>query len=96
MPLSPLLSRYDHVLLDLDGCVWIQDTVIPGSAEALSELRAAGKSLAFITNDARHSPEEYVRKLWALGLKASLEEVVSVGAAIQFALAGRLSGNGRT
>ncbi len=93
MPLSPLLSRYDHVLLDLDGCVWIQDALIPGSSEALDELRAARKSLVFITNDARHSPEEYVRKLWALGLKASLEEVVSVGAAIQFALAGRLPGN---
>lgn len=90
MPLSPLLSRYDHVLLDLDGCVWIQDTAIPGSPEALTELRSAGKSIAFVTNDARHSPEEYVRKLWRLGLKASLEEVVTVGAAIQFELAGRL------
>jgi len=93
MPLSPLLSRYDHVLVDLDGCVWIQDAAIPGSPEALNELRAAGKSIAFVTNDARHSPEEYVRKLWGLGLKASLEEVVTVGAAIQFELAGRLPGS---
>jgi glycerol 3-phosphatase-2 len=92
MPLSPLLARYDHVLLDLDGCVWVQDTCIAGTPEALSELRAAGKTLSFLTNDARHSPEEYVRKLWSLGLKASLEEIVSVGAAIQFALAGRLPG----
>ena len=92
MPLSPLLAPYDHVLLDLDGCVWVQDTCIPGSPEALSELRAAGKTISFLTNDARHSPEEYVRKLWSLGLKASLEEIVSVGAAIQFALAGRLPG----
>ena len=92
MPLSPLLAAYDHVLLDLDGCVWLQDTCIPGSPEALSELRAAGKTISFLTNDARHSPEEYVRKLWSLGLKASLEEIVSVGAAIQFALAGRLPG----
>jgi HAD superfamily hydrolase (TIGR01450 family) len=92
MPLSPLLQGYDHVLLDLDGCVWVGDTMVPGSANALNELRAAGKGLAFVTNDGRHSPEEYVRKLWALGVKASLEEVVTVGAAIQFALAGRLPG----
>jgi glycerol 3-phosphatase-2 len=92
MPLSPLLQRYDHVLLDLDGCVWIEDTCIPGSPEALAELRTAGKTLSFLTNDGRRSPEEYVQKLWSLGLRASLEEVVTVGAAIQFALAGRLPG----
>jgi glycerol 3-phosphatase-2 len=92
MPLSPLLQGYDHVLLDLDGCVWVGDTMVPGSVQALNELRAAGKGIAFVTNDARRSPEEYVRKLWALGVKASLEEVVTVGAAIQFALAGRLPG----
>lgn len=93
MPLSPLLQSYDQVLLDLDGCVWIGDEVIPGSIEALAALRAAGRSIAFITNDARHSPEEYVRKLWSLGLQASLEEIVTVGAAIQYTLAGRLPGS---
>jgi glycerol 3-phosphatase-2 len=93
MPLSPLLARYDHVLLDLDGCVWVQDACVPGTPEAVSELRSAGKTISFLTNDARHSPEEYVRKLWSLGLKASLEEVVTVGAAIQYALAGRLPGS---
>jgi glycerol 3-phosphatase-2 len=93
MPLSPLLQGYDYVLLDLDGCIWIGDEPIPGSAEALAELRAAGKSVAFITNDARHSPEEYVRKLWSMGLQASLEEVVTAGAALQYDLAGRLPGS---
>ncbi len=92
MPLSPLLQGYDHVLLDLDGCVWIEDESIPGSAEALTLLRSAGKTVAFLTNDARRSPEDYVRKLWSLGLRASLEEVVTAGAAIQYALAGRLPG----
>lgn len=87
MGLSPLVSTYDHVLLDLDGCVWIGEECTPEAPEAIAELRAAGKSLAFLTNDPRHSPEEYVRKLWSLGLQASLEEVVTVGAAIQHALA---------
>jgi glycerol 3-phosphatase-2 len=90
MPLSPLLASYDHVVLDLDGCVWVGDEPTRGAAEAIAELRAAGKSVAFVTNDPRRSPEEYVRKLWKLGLKASLEEVVTVGAAIQHLLAGRM------
>jgi HAD superfamily hydrolase (TIGR01450 family) len=89
MGLSPLLRRYDNVLLDLDGCVWVGETLTPGAAEAISELRTRGKRLAFLTNDSRRSPEEAVRKLWSLGVQASLEEVVTVGAAIQFMLAGR-------
>ena len=92
MPLSPLLSAYDHVLLDLDGCVWVSDELTDGAPEALSTLRAAGKTVTFITNDAARSPEEYVRKLWGLGLQAALEEIVTVGSAIQFLLAERFSG----
>src|SRR6516162_4750358 len=49
MPLSPLLNDYDHVVLDLDGCVWVGDKCTRRAPEAISELRAAGKSLAFVT-----------------------------------------------
>lgn len=89
MALSPLLTRYDHVLLDLDGCVWVADTLTPGAERALAELRAAGRSVSFVTNDAMLAPEEYVRKLWSLGLRAALGEVVTVGSAIQYLLAER-------
>ena len=92
MAISPLLKRYDHVLLDLDGCVWVGDTCTREAPAAVAALRDAGKHVAFITNDSRRSPEEYVRKLWSLGLKASLEEVVTVGAALQHVLAEKHSG----
>ena len=85
--LSPLLARYDHVLLDLDGCVWVGDEPTAGAVEAITALRDAGKGVAFVTNDARHAGEEYVRKLWRLGFRASLEEVVTVGGAVQHVLA---------
>lgn len=89
MALSPLLTRYDHVLLDLDGCVWVGRACTPGAPQALAELRRAGKTIAFLTNDPQRSPEDFVRKLWSLGLQASLEEVVTVGGAIQHVLAVR-------
>jgi glycerol-1-phosphatase len=88
MALAPLLAGYDNVILDLDGCVWIGEACTPGAPDAVAELRSAGKGLMFLTNDARRSPEEYVRKLWSLGIRASLEEVVTVGAAVQYLLAG--------
>ena len=89
MALSSLLSTYDQVLLDLDGTVWLGDALIPGAADALAALRTAEKGIAFLTNDTARLPEEYVRKLWSLGLRASAREVVSVGAAIQYLLAQR-------
>jgi HAD superfamily hydrolase (TIGR01450 family) len=89
MPLAPLLARYDQVLLDLDGCVWIGNEPTRGAPEAVAELRSAHKQIAFVTNDAQRSGEDYVRKLWSLGIRASVAEVVTVGGAIQHVLAER-------
>ena len=47
---------------------------------------------AATANDVRNPPEGFVRKLWRLGFQASLPEVLSVGAALQFALAERNGG----
>jgi len=90
--LSALALDYDHFLLDLDGCVWIGEEVIPGTIETVAALRRAGKRVAFVTNNARRSGEEFVRKLWSLGIQASLEEVVTVGGALQHVLAERHAG----
>jgi glycerol 3-phosphatase-2 len=90
--LSPLLASYDQVILDLDGTIWIGGVATPRAPEAISAIRAAGKRLAFVTNDGSLSPEEYVRKLWSIGCTAAVEEVVSVGSAIQSVLAQRAPG----
>lgn len=89
MSLSPLLRRYDNVLLDLDGCVWVGDELTPRAGEAVAALHEAGKGIAYVTNDARLATEDFVRKLWGLGLQASVREVVTVGGAIQHYLAER-------
>src|ERR1700754_5006670 len=110
--LSPAVRPYDHLLLDLDGCLWLGDEPlpgaadavvagpcggggepIPGAADAVVALREAGKSVLFLTNDVRQPPEGFVRKLWRLGFKASPDELLSAGAALQSELAGR-SGQG--
>src|SRR5918997_2547369 len=92
LPLSAAVRPYDHILLDLDGCLWVGDEALPGAVDAVAALRDAGKSLLFLTNDVRHPPEGFVRKLWRLGFQASVDEVLSVGAALQFELAERYSG----
>jgi HAD superfamily hydrolase (TIGR01450 family) len=82
VPLSALARRYGALLLDLDGCVWVGHEPTPGAAAALAEWRASGGHVAFVTNDPRSSPEDYVRRLWAAGIRASVREVVTVGTAI--------------
>jgi HAD superfamily hydrolase (TIGR01450 family) len=85
--LSPLLERYDQVICDLDGCVWVGDEPTPRVAEALAALRAAGRRVVFVTNDPRRAAEDYVTKLWSLGIQASGSDVVTVGGAVQHLLA---------
>lgn len=87
MPLSPLAARYDQFILDLDGCVWIGDEPTPRAIEALDLLRDAGKRVAYATNDPRHAGEDFVARLWKIGARASLRDVVTVGGAVQHLLA---------
>jgi HAD superfamily hydrolase (TIGR01450 family) len=87
LTLSPLLQRYEQVILDLDGCVWVGDDAVPGSPEAIAALRGAGKRVAFATNNSWHPGEDQVAKLWRLGIQASLADVVTVGGAVQHVLA---------
>jgi glycerol-1-phosphatase len=87
VPVAPGLEPYDIFLLDLDGCVWVGDQPTPGAVEAVGALRAAGRRLGFVTNDARHGEDDFVRKLWGMGFRAAREEIVTAGGALQHVLA---------
>jgi HAD superfamily hydrolase (TIGR01450 family) len=87
VPLSALARRYRHFLLDLDGCLFVGDAPTERAVQALAALREASKGIVFLTNEVGSSPEEIVRKLWRLGFQASLDEVLTAGAALQFELA---------
>jgi HAD superfamily hydrolase (TIGR01450 family) len=90
--LSPIAQRYDRFILDLDGCVWIGDEPTPRAAEAIASLRDAGKAVAYATNDPRSATEDYVTRLWKIGIQASMGDVVTVGGALQHLLAETRSG----
>ena len=94
MPLSAIARRYRHFLLDLDGCLFVGDEPTERAAEAVAALREASKGIVFLTNEVGSSPEEIVRKLWRLGFQASLDEVLTAGAALQFELASSRPGGG--
>jgi glycerol 3-phosphatase-2 len=92
VPLSPIAQRYEQFILDLDGCVWIGDEPTPRAVEAVDALRDAGKDVAYATNDPRSATEDYVARLWKIGIRASVRDVVTVGGALQHLLAETRSG----
>ena len=92
MPLTPLAARYDQFIVDLDGCVWVGEEPTPRAVEAIAELREHGKAVAYATNDPRSATEDYVARLWKVGIRASVQDVVTVGGAVQHLLAETRSG----
>ena len=73
----PLVAAYDLVMFDLDGVVYIGDEAVPGAPEHLARAREEGAHLAFITNNASRPPEAVADKLLHLGIRASVQDVVT-------------------
>ena len=64
-------------ILDLDGVVWLAGRPIPGSADAIKRLRAAGERVVFLTNNSGPTRTENAAKLKAAGVDADPDELVS-------------------
>ena len=73
---------YSHVLLDLDGTVYVGGRLLPGVAEALARLRAGGVRLGFVTNDPMSAREDYARRLVDGGLEARPDEILTAAWAV--------------
>lgn len=68
-------------VLDLDGVLWLGHQPIPGAADAVRQLRAAGEEVVFATNNSHGRVAEQEAKLEAMGVPA-------VGSVITSAQAG--------
>jgi HAD superfamily hydrolase (TIGR01450 family) len=55
-------------VFDLDGCVWQGNVLNPGAGETLNALHAAGRGVAFLTNNSRATAATVQARLHALGL----------------------------
>ncbi len=78
----PLADRFDGLLIDLDGVVWIGREQVAGSAETLRALQAAGKRLVFVTNNPGRLPSAYAERLRELGVEVGEEQIVTAGVVV--------------
>jgi HAD superfamily hydrolase (TIGR01450 family) len=83
-----LADAFDGLLIDLDGVVWIGREPVPGSPEALAALLAAGKRIAFVTNNPSRPPAAYAERLQEMGVEVGPEQIVTAGM-----VAARLAGD---
>ncbi len=81
------------VLLDLEGVVYQGDSPIPGAAEAIANLAAAGLALRFLTNTTTRPRRAIAARLESLGIAVDPAHIVTPAVAAARLL--RDSGAGR-
>jgi glycerol-1-phosphatase len=75
----PLADRFDGLLIDLDGVVWIGREPVPGSPQALRTLLESGKRLVFVTNNPGKHPAAYAERLTEMGVAVEESGIVTAG-----------------
>lgn len=64
-------------MLDMDGTIYNEDTLIPGALEFFDILNEQGKDYVFMTNNSSKGKTSYVEKLNRLGIMATERNIAS-------------------
>ena len=64
-------------ILDLDGVVWLSNTVIPGVPESVTRLREAGHTILFLTNNSSRCVGDLLEKFEGMGIDVEADEIVT-------------------
>lgn len=81
--------RFQLLLLDLDGTLYVGDRLIPGTPEALQQLRSQGYQLRFLTNTTTRSQAQLLAQLRTMGFSLMDDELISAPAAARLELRAR-------
>jgi HAD superfamily hydrolase (TIGR01458 family) len=77
------------ILIDVDGVLHVSGEPIPGAAQAVRELRAAGHRLRFVTNATTRSKAQLAAALQGMGIELDVSEVQTTADAAVAALRGK-------
>lgn len=77
MPSKQIPDRFYHgYIFDLDGTLYLGNSLLPGAAYTVQTLRQAGCRIAFVSNNPTYTREQIANKLTRLGITATAQEVV--------------------
>ena len=65
---------YSAYLFDLDGTIYVGDTLLPGAAETITALRKAGRRTIFLSNNPTKTRSQYTTKLMRMGIPTPIKE----------------------
>jgi HAD superfamily hydrolase (TIGR01458 family) len=71
------LEGVEGLLLDLSGVIYVQDDAVPGAADALERLRAAGVPIRLVTNTTMRPRRSILERLERLGLEGDPAELIT-------------------
>jgi HAD superfamily hydrolase (TIGR01458 family) len=77
------------ILLDVDGVLHVSGKGLPGAADAVRRLRAAGHRIRFVTNSTTRTRTALAQALRGLGVELEDEELQTTTRAAAHALAGK-------
>ena len=69
------LAKIKHVALDMDGTIYLGNTLFPYTQPFLDTLRKFGISYSFLTNNPTKNAGDYLLKLKRLGIEATEEQL---------------------
>lgn len=73
------LKNTELFVLDMDGTIYLGNTVFPDAVEFVSKAKSSGKKIIYFTNNASKNPDIYYNKLRKMGFAAEREEIVTAG-----------------
>jgi len=81
------LSQLKFFILDMDGTIYLENDLLEGSLDFLTELKAADKDYIFLTNNSSKNRADYQQKLQRMGIEAAAEKIINSGEITAFYLA---------
>ncbi len=75
--LSPIARLFPGYVFDLDGTVYLGDSLLPGAKRTIETLRTAGSRVLFLSNKPLQTRADYAAKLTLLSIPTSPGEVIN-------------------
>ena len=75
--MKKVLSNKKFFLLDMDGTIYLDDTLFDGTLEFLCEVKKRGGKYLFVTNNSSKSTEAYVSKLHRIGIASTEDDFLT-------------------
>ena len=77
----PHLGDIKHLVIDMDGVLYIGNDPMPGLPEFFEFLRERGIGFRLATNNSGLTPQQYAAKVRKLGAEVTPEEIITSGTA---------------